>query len=371
MGAKRLTWLFIPALAALAHLVLPATSSATYLYFNSDPGDYIGQGVTQTWTPVDGTFTASGSSNHTFAAVDFNGGDTNWTLDFAAPAGQQLIAGQQYTGAMRYPFQGSAPGMDISGSGRGSNTLTGIFTIQQVGYGSGGSLNQFTATFEQHSEGGVPALRGTVVFNAADAVASPSDIRAACHMTAQQFQNLAPYMSQLAKAPTGVFLTGQPGDYIVGNQTLTFLPSNASISVTGGIGGVHVSLNTPGFGHFWYLDFVPPSTLPLTAGDWGSATRYPFESPTKPGLDVSGDGRGSNTLTGDFEILEEAFDSSGNITSFDALFEQHSEGAVPAAFGRVRFNAPVPEPSSYVLAICGLLGAGLRFKWITSSISRS
>jgi hypothetical protein len=345
MTSRKLSCLFACLIAGFFSIDRPRIScGGTSITFNSQPGDYIGGGVNHTWTPIDGTFSISNSNG--FAAVSFDGGPTWWTLDFAAPAGQPLVPGS-YNGAMRYPFQGpTAPGLSVSGSGRGSNTLTGRFDILQMTYGPNGQLQQFSADFEQHSEGAVPALFGNVLYDVADSVASPDQIRAATHMTAQQLQNLAPYMSQLANVPTGVYLTGQPGDYIVGNQSLTFLPSNSTISVSGTAAGVSVSVSAPG--HNWTLDFVPPSTVPLSVGDWGSATRYPFQSPTTPGLSVSGDGRGSNTLTGDFEVLQEAFDSAGNIATFDALFEQHSEGGIPASFGRVRFNA-VPEPSGFVL----------------------
>ena len=56
--------------------------------------------------------------------------------------------------------------MDISGNGRGSNTLTGWFRVDEVAYGPTGEVLVFAVTFEQHSEGRVPALRGTVRYNA-------------------------------------------------------------------------------------------------------------------------------------------------------------------------------------------------------------
>jgi hypothetical protein len=35
----------------------------TFLTLNSQPGDYVGQGITQTLTPADGTFSISNSSD--------------------------------------------------------------------------------------------------------------------------------------------------------------------------------------------------------------------------------------------------------------------------------------------------------------------
>jgi hypothetical protein len=65
-----------------------------------------------------------------------------------------------------------------------------------------------------------------------------------------------------------------------------------------------------------------------------NATRAPFHSPVKPGLEVSGAGRGCNTLTGSFEIRRIEYSEGGDsIRSFAADFEQHCEDAKPALRG--------------------------------------
>jgi hypothetical protein len=88
----------------------------------------------------------------------------NWTLDLAAPQGQQLGPGT-YLNATRYPFQApTVPGLSFSGDGRGCNMLSGQFTITDVVYGADGSIQRLIANFEQHCEGGGAALRGTVSY---------------------------------------------------------------------------------------------------------------------------------------------------------------------------------------------------------------
>ena len=336
---------------ALLAIVVPAT--ATSITLNSEPGDFVGGGITQTFTPIDGVFSTATGTGHVH--IGFQGNDF-WSFDFASASGATIVPGA-YEGALRYPFNDGSNGLDISGAGRGSNTLTGRFDVLSANYGIGGTLQQFSANFEQHSEGLPPALFGQILYDINDATATPAQIRAATHMTPADIANLLTFRSQIASDPTGVYLTGQPGDFVVGDQTLTFLPSNASISVTGTRkSGVHVFLDTPGFSHFWFLDFVTPQSLDFAAGDWGGAARAPFNSPTKPGLDVSGDGRGSNTLTGQFDVLQAEFGPDGNISRFDVIFEQHSEGGGSAAFGRVRFNSTVsavPAPSGLILVGLG------------------
>src|SRR5262249_39696556 len=60
------------------------------------------------------------------------------------------------------------------GDGRGSNTLTGNFTVTQALYAVDGTVLRFGASFEQHSEGLAPALTGQIKFNQGD---GPSGLR--------------------------------------------------------------------------------------------------------------------------------------------------------------------------------------------------
>jgi hypothetical protein len=145
-----------------------AALGGTSLSFVSDPGDYVGQGWTVLHEAPTSTFTPSldPSRNHvSFRFVSSDGLSTlNWSLDFAAPQGQQLTTGT-YLNATRYPFQApTVPGIDFSGDGRGCNQENGQFTITDFAYGSDGVLQRLTATFEQHCEGGAPALRGKIVY---------------------------------------------------------------------------------------------------------------------------------------------------------------------------------------------------------------
>ena len=57
---------------------------------------------------------------------------------------------------------------------------------------------------------------------------------------------------------------------------------------------------------------------------------------------MSGAGRGCNTLTGRFIILEALYGPGGPVLRFAADYEQHCEGGGPALFGPVRNNSSVP-----------------------------
>jgi len=145
----------------------------TFLEMSSETGDYIGQGLDYYFTESDGAFSAEQAyfGNPTYENNSINirfiapGYTDWWYLSFSThELGIDLIEGSY--DAVRFPFEpvGSA-GMSVSGNGRGSNQLTGFFTVLDIDFGLNGVINSFAATFEQHSEGLDPALFGKIAFN--------------------------------------------------------------------------------------------------------------------------------------------------------------------------------------------------------------
>jgi hypothetical protein len=59
--ARRYLWM--AALVCWFSYAASASTATTYPYLNSQPGDYVGGGVTRTLTPADGTFSVSNSSS--------------------------------------------------------------------------------------------------------------------------------------------------------------------------------------------------------------------------------------------------------------------------------------------------------------------
>ena len=154
-----------------------AEAQTTALYLDSEPGDFIGQGVERTWTSSELTFRVLSSSPSTFwiRGDNFSSGSTWWDLQFAAPANSVLTPGT-YEDAIRYPFQSpQMPGLDVEGSGRGCNTLTGRFIVYEIVRNAAGQVEQFAADFEQHCDDSVPALFGAIRFNATRASLVPFD----------------------------------------------------------------------------------------------------------------------------------------------------------------------------------------------------
>jgi len=94
-----------------------ATAQSNLVLFISQSGDYIGQGLTYVTTN-----TAEFSFSGTPALVTVSA--FGYGFYIGGPGGTSLTVGI-YTNSARYPFNGSQPGFDISGNGRGCNTDCG------------------------------------------------------------------------------------------------------------------------------------------------------------------------------------------------------------------------------------------------------
>jgi len=105
--------------------------------------------------------------------------------------------------------------------------------------------------------------------------------------------------------------------------------------------------------------------VPMQVGSYADAQRAPFAALGHAGLDVGFDGRGSNTLTGSFNITQLVLGTDNSIQIFQANFIQHSEGNPAALYGTFTYYAnalAVPEPSSLAFAGLGVLGMVAAFR---------
>ncbi|MFL5915038.1 MAG: IPT/TIG domain-containing protein [Gaiellaceae bacterium] len=145
-----------------------AYGGKTAVTMTSDAGDYIGQGQTWSYSLANGDQIGMGGGR-SFAGFGVNGANGDWwSADFVPAAGDILVSGETYSNATRYPFNGSGPGLDVSGMGRGCNELTGSFTVNSATFAADGTLRTASISFVQHCEGATPALHGTFAFRAGD-----------------------------------------------------------------------------------------------------------------------------------------------------------------------------------------------------------
>lgn len=379
----------------------PVHAQTTALFFDSQPGDYIGQGLQRTYTPADGTFDIASWDGGVTVGVTGPAFSFWWTLDFSAANGAPLAVGS-YGAAERYPFT-EGNGLSVSGSGRGCNRLTGRYVVREITRASDGTVSAFAADFEQHCDDDDAALFGAIRYQSTISdlvpfggnyplyqlsISLPEHGRvtgggvdcgsagSTCQVTLS-----APALLQVTALPdaghvfsgwtgdcrggatTSVRLNGpkscaalfepqtssalrtlwywdsQPGDYVGGGSQALYSLSNSQWTLSSDSNGRHVSVKVEAGTAYWTANFS--SSEPLAVGYYGAARRYPF-TPFN-GIDVSGSGRGCNQETGRFVILELALGPGGTVQRFAVDFEQHCEDRVPALFGAIRYNSTIDE----------------------------
>jgi hypothetical protein len=92
---------------------------------------------------------------------------------------------------------------------------------------------------------------------------------------------------------------------------------------------------------WWDVRLAPLIGQPLVPGTYNNAQREALRDATHPGMDISGDGRGCGTITGNFTVYTASF-TGQTVNQFRASFTQHCEGANPALYGEIGINVPIP-----------------------------
>jgi hypothetical protein len=139
----------------------------------------------------------------------------------------------------------------------------------------------------------------------------------------------APPIPPDCSGSTNIFhVDGEAGDYVYpGSLTITA----ANYMQTGTLNRLVLSIDASDAGTgFWTVILESPTGSNLAAMSYPSATR--MADATHAGLDVSGQGRGCNTVTGSFNVSQIAV-SSSTVTAIRAAFTQHCEGKAPALNG--------------------------------------
>ncbi|MFE6888047.1 hypothetical protein [Streptomyces sp. NPDC057694] len=118
----------------------------------------------------------------------------------------------------------------------------------------------------------------------------------------------------------------------------------------------------------WSVEMQAPAGDRLTPGVFRGAERAPGPSGRAPGLSVGGDGRGCNTVYGQFTINQIDTDGKGEIALLDASYVQRCEEAdAPALRGTIKYKA-LPLSFSYVSEPGDYAGGG-RSRTFTNGIA--
>jgi hypothetical protein len=181
-------------LAGIAWTSRAVSGEVANLVLNSQPGSFIGQG--QDWniayTPQNSEFfsaqitqtlpsgqpdfisftmgTVTSGSDNTFATLDFS------TVQLGTP-----LQPGTYDNAERAAFADPGhPGLDVTFQNRGSNVLTGSFTINELSFFTDPSntlqIESFSVSYQQSSDNNSSNISGTFTFNANAVVPEPGSL---------------------------------------------------------------------------------------------------------------------------------------------------------------------------------------------------
>ena len=387
------TWLIVLFLSLTARsAVAQGVNAFTYA---SEPTDYIGKGAS-------GFYPSDKITSFNFGQIGNQGvifyltvtdpalGSVFWSLRFSAPTGQSLTTGD-YVDATDSATP-TRPALDVAGNNRSSSVSGGRFSVKEVSYDAQGALTSFRGTFEQHLGGSPASLVGEIWFHANGPLAVKSQLVRVPFGQPLQFAFDAGSGATNFSAtglPAGLSINsasglifGTPSEYghfsaevtasasgSIGSGLLSLVildpPNATSFSAVSDLGdfigkgktyylstsdgdfsGTKYPDNTvelryygnDSVGDQWSFRFGPPSGQPLVPGVYNGAIKYITLDPVHPTMDVSGNGSGSNTLSGYFRVNELSTSANGTLRSFSATFEQHSENMTPALRGTIRLN---------------------------------
>jgi hypothetical protein len=276
--------------------------------FHSDPGDYVGQGLTVTHIYTSTQFQVGSDAGHnsiTFSTINAPGVTSLGSMTLAAPAGQALTPGT-YEHTQRWPLNTPGqPGLDIGWDSNGCNKSTGRFAVGELAFAPDGSISRLHASFEQHCERNSPALRGSIWIDAGGSTNPPT-----------------PPALPVPATPTTIFTyVSDPNDAIGGGATETLALANTIFTPLEGQG---VSINMrPIVGiNNRQIAFRPASTTPQV-GTYSAS-----------GVSLIGFGP-CNSLTGTFTVLEASYGTQGDVYRFHATFDLHCGAALSGFRGEV------------------------------------
>ena len=323
---------------------LPA-APRTLLFWNSAPGDYIGDGRSEIYNGTNSVWTVTpiGDGNGVQLKIDSidDSGWSFWTLQFKARSGSVLGPGV-YHDATRDPLATTKPGMDVFGNHRGCGQVRGTFVVHELTRDATGGVTSLAVDFEQRCETLLaPPLTGSLRFNSAlprgsHMCSTPDPFASIGGGTCDDGEWLPPG-STVPDGTTALYIDSQPGEPIGGGDTYSYTGAGSRFLIgRNELNGVSVRVQN-GTRTEWSLDFSAPGSAPLAAGTYLSAGDYP--SSPFAGLSVSGQGLGCGDVTGRFVVREVVFGTDGSVLRFDVDFEQHCMDADPALFGALRYRA--------------------------------
>ena len=158
-----------------------------------------------------------------------------------------------------------------------------------------------------------------------------------CCNTGPEAASTAPSQTQTYRVRGTLVFEGQPGEFVSDGKRVSLPPVTVVEVAQPNPHSVELSFGGP---ESWELDLSVPDDRQFEPGHYSTAQRYPFQNAGRPGLALSGGGRGCNEVAGEFTIGKIQRDATGRIASLAADFSQMCDGEVASLHGTVRLNAP-------------------------------
>jgi subtilisin family serine protease len=314
-----------------------APSSGNFVYLESDPGDFMGQGSTFLYTQANAELSPSLTSPLTLAVhVD---GDEHWIGGFSPTSVEATLVPGYYPDAGKPGLNPTRPALSWWGEGRACAGVSGWFAIDSMTI-QGGQLTALDLRFEQRCDGGAPALRGQVHWVVGDPTRPPGPVQ--------------PAPAGLWDAPAGavpasgsyVYLDSEPGDSVGQGVPMLYLPGDFQLFAAPLGPNLVVWIELPSgpriaVGYFRVMS----SLTQFQSGFYGELLDCDG-NPARGCLLWDNGPRFPNTATGWF-VIDRLIWNNGVLASLDLRFEQHAHsiGAPlpylqgPALHGKIHYEA--------------------------------
>jgi hypothetical protein len=335
-------------LLVLAAMPCVAFADDVFIY-QSQTGNYAGQGMSQTLTYPAGTLHIQNYGNGLNIGSP-NSATPNWSLLINPPTAMSSLTAACYERAVDSNFSSpQQPELNFGLAGRGADS--GRFKILELVPGASGQPPSAIAIdFVVQDPDGGPALMGKIRINSA-VPTSEAFLTPGTTLTGS-----LNYNAQAGAIGAGGSATSRTIAFDATTLTATRNYNNGvSMIFTGPVTGL-------GSNVFWDLDFAAADSAPLTVGSYLNAQRYPFQPAGIPGLNFAFNGSGCNTVAGDFTVSTATYDSiGGNPLHFHTDFNQHCNSASnPLTIGTIDYtatiiNAPVDPDLIFTNSFSGVV----------------
>lgn len=303
---------------------LGSAQAAGILVLQSEAGDFIGQGQNLIKNFNDEDVVIS-SDARSLSVTGF--GEPFWLLQAASPSGADLRAACYERAQRLPPATQFRPHFDFSLDSRGCNDSSSRFRILDLGRDPAtGDITNLAVDFVQHCSNFGPATFGKLRYNSTVPVDG---------------EGLAPVWDtsgflRLAHAAPDVIDSGNDRT-ISFDRTSLFHPSYQEPERMYSVASFRYGFYGLPLVDSWKLDFAAPDQMPLVAGHYAGAERYPFQSSGHAGL--SFEYSTCFPLDGAFDVFEFEREPIDHLPSFlMASFSQRCENSTPTFDGDIALS---------------------------------